>query len=293
MNKNQSSNSSATSTTISPLNSPNPFINLPYQQKKYIAIFDWDDTLMCTNYLETFSINYSDIFKFNKKLEQINPFLLKELSSLEINIIELFKKLIEKNIKIFIISNAKKIWINNCLKSFFVNLKEFINENNIEIYSTKNLSIKNEKNSYFNYNKNINSKIMCFKDIILKNYKENYLELNILSVGDSKDEKIASFYLKQLKTYYENVNVNFIKFIHLPSAKCISLQLKFIINNCDKLINNKNNNIFKMKIAVENNNNIIIKCIEKEIKNNNILNKENKNFLGKKIRKNSYNKKNG
>jgi hypothetical protein len=286
MNENQISTSSSTSTTISPLNSPNPFINLPFLQKKYIAIFDWDDTLMCTNYLETFSINYSDIFKFNISLEQINPHLLKELSILEINIIELFQELIEKKIKIFIISNAKKVWIKNCLNFFFTKLKEFINENNIEIYSAVNLVQKKEKNNSYKKTKKINWKIRCFKEIILKNYKENYLELNILSIGDSKEEKIASFYLKKLNNYYKNINVNFIKFIHLPSAKCISLQLKFLQNNYHNLINNKNNNIFKMKIIIENNNNnnnkINIKCIKKEIKKYNLIMEENDNFLGKK-----------
>ena len=281
MTENQISTSSSTSTTISPLNSPNPFINLPFPKKKYIAIFDWDDTLMCTNYLETFSINYSDIFKFDISLEQINPLLLKELSILEKNIIELFQELLDKNIKIFIISNAKKVWIKNCLSYFFTKLKVFINENNIEIYSAINLIQKKEKNNSYNKINKINWKIKCFKDIILKNYKENYLELNILSIGDSKDEKIASFYLKKLKDYYKNVNVNFIKFIHLPSAKCISLQLKFLQNNYKNLINNKNNNIFKMKIIIENNN-INIKCIKKEINKYNLIMEESNNFLGKK-----------
>lgn len=54
-----------------------------------IAIFDWDDTLFCTSYMEIHKLSYQDIFKGECSLELSMPFLVKELKELE-NVIKLF-----------------------------------------------------------------------------------------------------------------------------------------------------------------------------------------------------------
>ena len=171
--------------------SPNPFEF--EKQIKLISIFDWDDTLFCTKYFDTFNLNYSDIFSFKTSLQDSNPYLLNELKDLENSILNLFLELKENNFEIFIISNADKKWIDNCLIHFFQELKEFIEENSIKIYSAKNM-FSSISNSYF-------WKKKCFKTVLLDNFKDNNLEIKILSIGDSYDEKRATLDLKKIKFF--------------------------------------------------------------------------------------------
>ena len=119
--KYQNINSDNTNTETS---SPNPYEKM----EKKIAIFDWDDTLFCTKYLETFQINFSDLFSFKYSIEESNPYLLNQLKDLENSIIQLFYIIVENNFEIFIVSNADLKWIQNCLIHFFFDLNTFIKE---------------------------------------------------------------------------------------------------------------------------------------------------------------------
>ena len=72
---------------------------------KTLIIFDFDDTLFCTKYFDTFSLIYQDIFSCKVSLEEINPCLVRELKQLESTIIELFINLqqnydISKNLQL-------------------------------------------------------------------------------------------------------------------------------------------------------------------------------------------------
>jgi hypothetical protein len=219
--------SSSTEDSLS-IQSPNHFINL--KAIKLISIFDWDDTLFCTKYFDTFNLNYSDIFSFKTSLQDFNPYLLNELKELENSIISLFLELIENNFEIFIISNADKKWIDNCLIHFFQELKEFIEEKSIRIYSAKNMFSSITNSNYW--------KKKCFKKVILDNYKDNNLEIKILSIGDSFDEKKATLNLRKIN-YFNKIKVQFIKMIFCPSAASIILQLKYIENNLNDIIKKK------------------------------------------------------
>ena len=109
--------------------------------EKTIIIFDFDDTLFCTKYLETFSLCYEDIFKSKVSLEELNPCLYKEIKELENEIIELFITL-KQFYDVIIISNADIKWINNCLIHFLDELREYIVDNDIKIFSAKNNKIR-------------------------------------------------------------------------------------------------------------------------------------------------------
>ena len=267
----QSTNSDSTTTANS---SPNP-----YEKKleKRIAIFDWDDTLFCTKYLETFQLNFTDIFSFKYSLEETNPYLLNQLKDLENSIIQLFYEIVECKFEIFIVSNADLKWIENCLVHFFFDLNTFIQDENIKIYSAKNL---------FNGVSSCLCKIKCFKKVIVDNFKDTNLNLKIFSVGDSKHEKKATLNLSKLKNY-EKVNVKFIQTIKSPSLRSIILQLNFIQENFIKLIENEN---VVQRINIEmKGKKIFIKCNkddkEEDIQDYNLFNQTlqtNKKFLNKK-----------
>ena len=75
-----SSLESTSNSSISLPDSLNSFSEGTYQK---IALFDWDDTLFCTKYLENHQINYSDIFSFDKTLDDFCGYLKREFDELE------------------------------------------------------------------------------------------------------------------------------------------------------------------------------------------------------------------
>ena len=224
-----------------------------------LLIFDFDDTLFCTKYFDTFSICYSDIFDYNISLEESHPKLNKELKELEKTIINIFTKLL-MNYDIVIISNANLKWIENCLTHFLRELKEYITENNIKIYSAKNMYSKIVKNSN-------EWKTKCFKKVVKELYENeiNNLDLTVISIGDNNDEKRAVFKLTK-EPIFRKLTPKFIHMISFPSAASIILQLKYIEENICNLIN-EDKNIFKLGIELINNN-VRIKCVSEKSKKN-------------------------
>lgn len=214
--------------TTSIESSPNPF-NTETQKDKNIAIFDWDDTLFCTKYFENFNINLQKVFDYKTDLETENPFLKKEILNIEDSIIDLFSELLDNNFEIKIISNADLKWIENCLTHFLFDLKEFIEENQIKIYSAKNL-FKND--NFFLWKKK------CFKKVITESINLTNCKLNILSIGDSNEEKKASLNLLKLKQF-KNIKVSIVQFISNPSANSIIKQLNYILENYLKIVKSK------------------------------------------------------
>ena len=230
---------------------------------KTLIIFDFDDTLFCTKYFDTFTLSYQDIFTCQTSLEEINPCLVKELKELENTIIELFMNL-QQNYDIIIISNANMKWINNCLTHFLEELKEYINENNIKIYSAKNMFSKicKNKNEW---------KIKCFKKVINELYKNQlkYTDLNVVSVGDNNEEKKAVFGLVKINKYYK-IRPKFIRMISYPSAATIILQLKYLNKHLNNMIFD-DNSIFKMSIEFKKDKAEIICHSSKKKKNEKIV----------------------
>ena len=168
---------------------------------KTLLIFDFDDTLFCTKYFDSFSLPYKDIFDFKLSLEQTNLCLFKEIKELEKNLLELFSKLQNNDYDISIVSNADLKWINNCLFEKAVN----------EIYSTENTENEEGLN----------------------------LELNVIGVGDGTDEKKATFSLNKNKNRFnfcQNIKAKFVKMIDKPSASAIILQLEYLLNNINTII---------------------------------------------------------
>lgn len=217
-----------------------------------LIIFDFDDTLFCTKYLDTFSLSYKDIFSSKVSLKETNPNLYKEIKKIESAIIGLFSNLIQ-NYDIIIISNADLKWITNCLDHFLEELKEFINENNIKIYSAKNIFSKLVGNK-------TERKIKCFEKAINDLYKNDikYNDLNVISIGDGKEEKKAVFTLTKCEKYHK-INSKFIHTITYPTAASIILQLNYLNNNLNSIIYD-NNTTFKIAIEMKNNK-VAINCI--------------------------------
>lgn len=230
------------------------------QLSKTIMIFDFDDTLICTKYLDSLNLNYHLIFSFQSSLEDSHPSLMKELNELENTILDLFNELADKNYEIIIVSNADLKWISNCLTHFLPDLGEYIQQTKIKIYSAKNMYSGVSCNSE-------EWKRRCFSTIINENYlDENNSELNIISIGDGADERNALTKVKfdnSIKSSYDGeidginfgcvLKKKFIQFIDSPSITSIIRQLDYIQNNIDDIME-KNSVLFKMKLIIENQN---------------------------------------
>lgn len=235
-----------------------------------LLIFDFDDTLFCTKYFDTFSLSYKDIFTCRLSLEEVNPCLVRELKQLESTVIDLFSNL-SQYYDVIIVSNADITWINNCLTHFLEELKEYINDNSIKIYSAKNMFSKFTKNKY-------EWKVKCFKKVINDLYKNdvNFSDLNVISIGDRNEEKKAVFNLEKIIKFHKIIP-KFIRMISFPSAATIILQLKYLKNNLNNMIY-ETNSIFKLTIQFKNDNPEIICVSPKKIKNEKII----KNYLKEK-----------
>ena len=235
-----------------------------------VIIFDFDDTLFCTKYFDTFSIPYKDIFNNTISLEEINPGLVIELKQLENTILELFNNL-QKKYDIIIISNAEIKWINNCMIYFFEQLNEYINDNKIKIYSAKNIFSKLIKDK-------TKWKIKCFKKAIKELYKNDInIDLNVISIGDGIEEKEAVFNLTKNTEFNKKIKPKYINMISFPSASSIILQLKYLNDNINDIILS-NQSIYKMVIQIKNDN-VEINCVaQKKKKNENNLIKNNNYF---------------
>ena len=258
--------------------------------QKTLLIFDFDDTLFCTKYLDSYSLPYQDIFTYKISLEQTNPCLFKEIKELEKVIIELFVKLQNNNYDVVIVSNADMKWINNCLTHFLEELKEYINENNLKVYSAKNLFSNGpkERNPAPGQRESTGWKIKCFEKVIKDIYSEenennetNIIDLNVISIGDGEDEKKAVFKLNKKKfNFCQNLQSKFIRMIDYPSASSIITQLEYLQNNIMKIIEDNNKTIYQMVIEIINGT-TQIKCVPKKKKNKT----EKKNILTQKDNK--------
>jgi hypothetical protein len=209
---------------------------------------------------------YKDIFDFKLSLEQANLCLFKEIEELEKNLLELFSKLQNNDYDISIVSNADLKWINNCLMHFLPEFRDYIQDNGIKIYSAKNNS-PNEKNG--------NSKVKCFEKAVNEMYNtentENEeglnLELNVIGIGDGADEKKAVFSLNKNKerfNFCQNIKSKFVQMIDKPSASAIILQLEYLLNNINTIVES-NKTIYVMNIEM-NNGCTQVKCIPKKKK---------------------------
>ena len=87
-------------------------------KKKIAAIFDFDDTIFCTKYLDTFSLDYSRIFSGAQKVEDLNEKIVNEIRDLETSAMQLMSELLELDASVFIVSNADLRWISNILFFF-------------------------------------------------------------------------------------------------------------------------------------------------------------------------------
>jgi hypothetical protein len=187
----------------------------------------------------------------------LNSCLAHEIKELESTILDLFTRL-GQSCDIVIVSNADLKWINNCLTHFLPELNDYLIENEIKIHSAKNTFSKIVKAP-------TDWKLKCFKKVVDDLYGEDlFYDLNVISIGDGKEEKKAVFNLaKDLK--FRKLKAKFIRMISFPSAASIILQLKYLNDNINEMISDDNSS-YKMSIKFSNKK-VEIDCKAKKDKN--------------------------
>ncbi len=197
-----------------------------------IIIFDWDDTLMCTNSLSKYGY-YINVNLMPK------DFLI-QISLLEITVMEILEKSLEKG-DTFIITNSDLSWLKYSCEKYYPNVYPLL----------KKIRIISSRNNYEEIHPNCVSmwKREAF-DKVIKNYDFN-LPTSILCIGDNFGEIEAGRNLE--KNFY----YGYIKTIKLkpdPNIDDMLIQLRLIIEKFDYLVSTCKNWTINIEKKIQNNN---------------------------------------
>lgn len=203
-----------------------------------IFIFDWDDTLMCTNFLNT---------RNRKNLQ--NPSILEKIRTNEhiLNMENIVSNLLRKAIErgdVYIISNASQEWILKSMRTVFPMVYDNYYEH-VKIISARDSF---EKKFPFNFAK--------WKSEVLNriaNYYDKDLLTNIMIIGDSLNDIKSG---EKFGKYFKNAYIKTIKFKDMPDINTLTRQLKLLEKNFPKL----NQKVKNMKIIIEPNDVKLSKC---------------------------------
>jgi hypothetical protein len=179
-----------------------------------IIMFDWDDTLFSTTFLQK---------------SEITDNIIKELSSLE-NMVENILNFSKKYGFVYIISNSQEGWVHNCCKKFFPRIFQLLKD--ITIISSRDKYERAYPNNGF-----------MWKYLTLKNL-ENQEHSEIISIGDSMSEYLA------VKKFCEEKGTVFklVKFAIKPDIRVLREQLAVINCGLENLCNHKGNLELKTEI---------------------------------------------
>tara|TARA_B100000686_G_scaffold353097_1_gene457324 strand:+ start:1702 stop:2283 length:582 start_codon:yes stop_codon:yes gene_type:complete len=175
-----------------------------------ILIFDWDDTLFPTSWLQSNEIRQGNITKdVAIQLEDLD------------NICIQFLKHAQNLGRIVIVTNSINDWVKISSKLFMTRVHDFISE--IDVISARskfrNLPIKE-------------CKVQTFKELIDDDI------LNILSFGDTSNDRDALFLATKDQTGIYSKSV---KFLQTPTIDELKTQLILLTDSIDKLWENNKN----------------------------------------------------
>jgi len=189
-------------------------------KKKYLFLFDWDDTLFPSTFL-----NKNGYYKNDKIPVNVNS----KIKLLENIILDIFMNIISFS-ELVIITNSDKRWVTISCKLFMPNLHRFI-EKNVHRVSAKNI-----------YNIKYPGEPILWKAKIMKCILKKFYGVHknkyVISVGDSVVENTA------IKTVSKLLNINtitVIKFITEPTINQLRSQLIQFKGDIDNICNKTNN----------------------------------------------------
>ena len=198
----------------------------PFKKEKIINnlfFFDWDDTLLCTSYLQpTGALIDMEINKRDKDI----------ISDLDSLVSKLLLKAMNIGI-VFIVTNGAPGWVELSSTKFYPKTAKILQK--IKLVSARGLCERKYPGDMRQW------KRVAFKFALdtLHDINKNIVT-NIICLGDSNIEMEASYYLKEC---FPNAYLKTIKFKESPTHIEIQKELKIINIQLDSIINNYNKNL--------------------------------------------------
>ena len=198
----------------------------PFKKEKMINnlfLFDWDDTLLCTSYLQpTGALIDMEINKRDKDI----------ISDLDSLVSKLLLKTMNIGI-VFIVTNGAPGWVELSSTKFYPKTAKILQK--IKVISARGLCERKYPGDMRQW------KRVAFKFALdtLHDINKNIVT-NIICLGDSNIEMEASYYLKEC---FPNAYLKTIKFKESPTHIELQKELKIINIQLDSIINNYNKNL--------------------------------------------------
>ena len=198
----------------------------PFKEKKIvnnIFFFDWDDTLLCTSYLQpSGTLLDTDINKRDKEV----------ISNLDSLVCKLLLKTMNLGY-VFIVTNGAPGWVEASSTKFYPKTAKILQK--IKVISARGLCEKKYPGDMRQW------KTIAFKYALdsTDNINKN-LCTNIICFGDSIIEVEASYNFKE---YFPDSYLKTIKFKESPSHNELEKELKIINSQLDSILNNYNKNL--------------------------------------------------
>ena len=176
-----------------------------------LIIFDWDDTLLCTTYLNKNNLVDDNIILSEKDKEKI--------SKLEKSVYNLLSISIEKG-DVFIITNAGAGWVEFSSQKYYPSILELLTK--IKIISAR------EEYEYLFPDDPRMWKIQSFLN--MQKFFNSNLVTNIICLGDSFIEIEAG---KILASKFNQAYIKTVKFREFPKPDELNKQLNLVYNQFD------------------------------------------------------------
>lgn len=186
-----------------------------------LIVFDWDDTLLCTSYINS-QIDSDD-------LEPSIRNLLFELETLVKNLLDLA---ISKG-EVFIITNAAEGWVENSSHQYLPSCVPILDK--VKIISARSIYEHKYPNNLYKW------KIKAFMDIYnLSSVKDIS---NLICLGDSYMELEAAHKLVEyiIHRNYSEAYIKTVKFKECPDILTLINQLNAVLSNFDTIFASKEN----------------------------------------------------
>ena len=140
-----------------------------------VIIFDWDDTILCTSF-----INPTGVFNPNQRIDQATMAQIKSIESYALKILEMSIK----NGKTYIITNAGEGWVQYSAEKFFPSLVPLL----------EHITIISARTKYENVTKDYRKwKVYAFLEA--QRDLEDAKIKNIIALGDNQLEIDAAHHL--------------------------------------------------------------------------------------------------
>ena len=188
-----------------------------------IFFFDWDDTLLCTSYLQpTGALVDMEINKRDKEV----------ISNLDSLVLKLLLKAMNLG-TVFLVTNGAPGWVELSSTKFYPKTAQILQK--IKVISARGLCERKYPGDMRQW------KNMAFKYALdsMKDLNRNIVT-NIICFGDSYIEMEASYNLKE---YFPDAYLKTIKFKESPTHNELEKELKIISTQLDSIMNCNNKNL--------------------------------------------------